>query len=128
MSMEAKGRVALGVVAGAVLWAVLWVGGTGAARAALPELLDPTRRLDHVGALVGFIAYSVVLSVAAGYVAAAVAKASAMRAVWILAVLQLLIGIAVEASYWDLMPVWYHLAFLALLIPATVYGGRLKAG
>ena len=50
----------------------------------------------------------------------------AMRAVWILAFVQLAIGIAVEASYWELMPVWYHLLFLALLIPATVYGGRLK--
>jgi len=125
--MGTKGRVALGVVAGAVLWAVLWVGGTGAARAAMPELLDPSQRLDHAGALLGFIAYSVVLSVAAGYVAAAVARASAMRAVWILAVLQLVIGIAVEVSYWNLMPVWYHLVFLALLIPATVYGGRMRA-
>lgn len=125
--MGTKGRVALGVIAGAVLWAVLWVGGTGAARAAMPELLDPAQRLDHVGALLGFIAYSVVLSVAAGYVAAAVAKVSPMRAVWILAVLQLLVGIGVEASYWNFMPVWYHLVFLALLIPATVFGGRLKA-
>jgi len=125
--MGTKGRVALGVVAGAVLWAVLWVGGTGAARTAMPELLDPSQRLDHAGALLGFIAYSVVLSVAAGYVAAAVARASAMRAVWILAVLQLVIGIAVEVSYWNLMPVWYHLVFLALLIPATVYGGRMRA-
>lgn len=125
--MGTKVRVALGVIAGALLWAALWVGGTGAARAAMPELLDPTQRLDHVGALLGFIAYSVVLSLAAGYVAAAVAQANAMRAVWILAVLQLVIGIGVEASYWDLMPVWYHLVFLALLVPATVYGGRLKA-
>ena len=126
--MGTTGRVALGVIAGAVLWAVLWVGGTGAARAALPELLDPTQRLDHAGALLGLIVYSVVLSVAAGYVAAAVAATSAMRAVWILAVLQLAIGVAVEYSYWELMPVWYHLVFLALLVPATVYGGRLKAG
>jgi hypothetical protein len=126
--MGTTGRVALGVIAGAVLWAVLWVGGTAAARAALPELLDPTQRLDHAGALLGLIVYSVVLSVAAGYVAAAVAATSAMRAVWILAVLQLAIGVAVEISYWELMPVWYHLAFLALLVPATVYGGRLKAG
>ena len=55
---EAKGRVVLGVVAGAVLWAVLWVGGMGAARAALPELLDSTRPLEHVGALFRFIGYS----------------------------------------------------------------------
>jgi len=126
--MGTTGRVVLGVIAGAVLWAVLWVGGTGAARAALPELLDPARRLDHAGALLGFIVYSVVLSVAAGYLAAAVAATRAMRAVWILAVLQLAIGVAVEISYWELMPVWYHLVFLALLVPATVYGGRLKAG
>ena len=125
--MGTTGRVLLGVLAGAVLWAVLWVGGTGAARAALPELLDPAQPLDHVGALLGFLAYSVVLSVAAGYAAATVAAASAMRAVWILAFVQLAIGIAVEVSYWELMPVWYHLVFLALLVPATVYGGRLKA-
>lgn len=125
--MGTTGRVVLGVLAGAVLWAVMWVGGTGAARAALPELLDPAQRLDHVGALLGFIAYSVVLSVIAGYAAATVATTNAMRAVWILAVLQLAIGIAVEASYWELMPVWYHLVFLTLLIPATVFGGRLKA-
>ena len=124
--MGTTGRVLLGVLAGAVLWAVLWVGGTGAARAALPELLDPTRPLDHAGALVGLLAYSVVLSIAAGYTAAKVAGMRAMRAVWILAFVQLAIGIAVEASYWELMPVWYHLLFLALLIPATVYGGRLK--
>lgn len=126
--MGSRGRVALGVLAGAALWAVLWVGGTGAARAAMPELLDPALPLEHTGALLGFIAYSVVLSLAAGYVAASVALSDAMQSVWILAILQLVIGILVEISYWDLMPVWYHLAFLALIVPATVAGGRVKVG
>jgi hypothetical protein len=44
-----------------------------------------------------------------------------------LAVLQLLLGIGFEASAWNLMPVWYHLVFLALIIPATVMGGRKRA-
>ena len=124
--MGGTGRILLGVVAGAVVWAALWVGGSQAAQAAWPGVIDPTQRLEHTGALLGYIAYSVVLSVLAGYVAAAVARASAMRAVWILAFLQLAIGIFTEVSYWDLMPVWYHLVFLALIVPATVYGGRLR--
>lgn len=126
--MGRTGRIALGVIVGAVLWAMLWVGGTKAAQAAWPELLDPTQRLDHVGALTGYILYSVVLSVLAGFVAAAISRPAPMRAAWILAVIQLAIGIFTEVSYWSLLPVWYHLVFLALIVPATVYGGRLKAG
>lgn len=124
--MGRKGRIVLGVVAGAVVWAALWVGGTRVAQAAWPDLLDPTQRLEHVAALLGYIAYSVVLSVLAGYVTAAAAGAAAMKAVWILAYLQLVIGVFTEVSYWELLPVWYHLVFLALIVPATVYGGRLR--
>ena len=129
--MGRGGRVVVGVLAGAVVWAVLWVGGTAGAQAAFPELLDPTQRLEHVGALLGFIGYSVVLSILAGYVAATMAgvadRATGMRAAWILAGLQLALGVFFEVSSWDLLPVWYHLVFLALIVPATVYGGRLRA-
>lgn len=129
--MGRTGRVVVGVLAGAVVWAVLWIGGTSGARAAFPELLDATQRLEHVGALLGFIGYSVVLSVLAGYVAAMLAggadRATGMRAVWILAGLQLALGVFFEVSSWDLLPVWYHLVFLALIVPATVYGGRLRS-
>ena len=128
--MGRSGRVIVGVLAGAVVWAVLWVGGTSGARAALPELIDPTQRLEHVGVLLGFIGYSVVLSIIAGYVAAMLAgvadRTTGMRAVWILAGLQLALGVFFEISSWDLLPVWYHLVFLALIVPATVHGGRLR--
>ena len=126
--MGSRGKVAMGVVAGAVAWSVLWIGGTTAAQSAWPDVLDPSRPIDHAGALVGYIAYSVVLSLLAGYVAAAVAGTAAMRAVWILAGLQLALGLFFEISYWDLLPVWYHVVFLALIVPATVAGGRLRAG
>ena len=36
------------------------------------------------------------------------------------------VGIAVEASVWSLLPAWYHIIFLVLLIPVTMAGGRLK--
>lgn len=121
------GRMILAVLAGAVVWAVLWNGGTLATQAVLPDIAVPGERLEHSGVLVGYVVWSVVLSVLAGWTTARVARERAMKAVWILAFIQLAIGIAVEISFWDTLPVWYHLVFLALLVPATVWGGSLGA-
>lgn len=124
--MAKTGRAILAVLAGAVVWAVMWVGGTQAAQAAFPSVLSVGQPVSSTPALLGLIVYSVALSVLAGYVTASVAARDPMPAVWALAVLQLAIGIGVEASAWGLTPVWYHLVFLALIVPATVYGGRLR--
>lgn len=125
--MAKTGRLIVAVLAGAALWAVLWIAGTRGAQAALPATVVPDEPLAHVGVLVAFIAYSAVLSAMAGYLTAAAAGARPMPAVWVLAGLQLTLGIVAEASYWSLMPVWYHLVFLALLVPATVWGGVLHS-
>ena len=124
--MKNVGRTIIAVLAGAAVWAVLWVGGTQAAAAAFPDLLAARQPVTHTGALIGLIIYSLPLSVLAGYVTAAVAVGDRMRAVWILSVLQLALGVFVETSSWSLTPVWYHLVFLALIVPATVYGGALR--
>lgn len=125
--MASRRRGILAVVAGAVLWAVLWVGGTAAAGAALG--LVAGEPVTDTATLLGYIAYSVVLSLLAGYVTAAVAGgADAMTPVWWLAGVQLLLGIFFEVSAWSMTPVWYHLVFLALLVPSIVLGGRLRAG
>jgi hypothetical protein len=124
--MAKIGRVVLAVVTGAVVWAVLWISFTQAAQRAFPATLAPNQTITHVGALLTFILVSVPLSVLAGYVSALVAGKQPMPAVWALAALQLTLGIIAEVSYWNLMPVWYHLVFLALVVPATVYGGVVR--
>ncbi|HJU66737.1 MAG TPA: hypothetical protein VJ650_00720 [Gemmatimonadaceae bacterium] len=124
--MAKTGRAIIAVVAGALVWALLWVGGTQAAQAAFPSLLSMGQPVTSTGALVGLLVYSVALSVLAGYVTASVAAQHSMPAVWALAILQLAIGIGVEASAWRLTPVWYHIVFLMLIVPATLYGGRLR--
>lgn len=121
------GRAVLGVVVAWVLWSMLWVGMSASAQAAFPDLIDPSQRLEHVGVLVGYVVWSAVISVLAGFVCARIGERSAMKAVWSLAVIQLLIGTGVQASSWSLLPVWYHVAFLGLLIPMTVLGGVLGA-
>ena len=125
--MGKTGRMILAVLAGAVVWATLWVGGTQALQSAFPSLLAMGQPVTNAGALIGLILYSVALSILAGYVTAAVASRDPMPAVKALAILQLLLGIGVEVSGWSLTPVWYHVVFLALIVPATVYGGRARA-
>ncbi len=120
------GRTILAVLAGAIVWAVLWVGGTQAAQRAFPALLAVGQPVTNVGALVGLILYSVALSVLAGYVTATVASREPLPAVRALAIVQLVLGLGFEVSAWSLTPVWYHLVFLALIVPATIYGGRLR--
>jgi len=120
-------RSVLSVVAGAVLWAALWVPFTRAMQMAFPSRVIPDQYLGHAPTLATFIAASVVFSVAAGYVTALVARSKPVRHAFALGVLQLALGIGFELSYWELLPTWYHLIFLVLLIPANVWGGMLLA-
>jgi hypothetical protein len=121
------GRAILAVIAGAAVWSVLWIGGTQALTAMMPDTLRQGEPITASGVLVGLIVYSVALSILAGWTTAAVASRNPMPAVWGLAVLQLALGIGFQASAWNLMPIWYHVIFLALLVPATVYGGHVRA-
>jgi hypothetical protein len=124
--MARIGRAVLAVVAGAAVWAALWIGGTQAAQAVFPSIFAKGQPVTHIGALLGLILYSLPLSILAGYVTAAVAARNPMPVVWALAVVQLIFGIIAETSAWNLTPVWYHVVFLALVVPATVYGGLIR--
>lgn len=120
------GRAIGAVLTAEVLWTVLWLGGATLAQKVFPDVMDPDRPLTHTGALVGFIVYSVLINALAGYVCAAVRRDSPMRTVLVFAFIQLALGIGFEVTAWAMTPVWYHLVFLALLVPTTVWGGRLR--
>jgi hypothetical protein len=120
------GRTIGAVVAGVVLWGALWNGGNfGLAAAGLFTVGEP---ITSVPTLLVLIAYSAALSVLAGYVAAMIRGGDAMGAVQALAGVNLTIGIVVEVMYWSLMPAWYHIVFLALVVPMTLQGGRMRIG
>ncbi len=120
------GRATAAVVVGALFWALLWNLGTLIARTVFPGIIDPQLPVTLTGALVAFVLYSAVLSVVAGYITATVRGGMPMRSVWALACIQLVLGVAFEAAFWHMTPLWYHLVFLALIVPATVWGGRLR--
>ncbi len=54
-----------------------------------------------------------------------IARGSSNYPSLILAFLLLVTGVAVQWSVFQLMPIWYHIVFLALLIPLVQVGARL---
>ena len=61
----------------------------------------------------------------AGFIAAVVAGEN-RRTPWALGILLLLFGAGVQAVAWSYIPIWYHIVFLALLVPLTILGGKMK--
>lgn len=117
-------RSFLGILLGFILWTVLWLGGNFVIGMVFPEAFpkDGEFQVSERNALLAMLALSVVCSLGAGCAAARRAGRGA-RAVSILAGLLLAVGAAVEVASWKVMPVWYHAAFLALLVPMTLLGG-----
>ncbi len=120
------GRSILAVLAGAVVWAVLWLGSNATLAAVFPGQLVPNQYIGHTGILMTLLALCIAFSLLAGYVTAVVARTNLVKHGLALGVLQLGLGIFFQSQYWNLMPLWYHLVFLTLLLPGNVYGAWLR--
>ena len=118
-------RAALAVIVGYLVWTALWLGGNAAFFGAADAAVGAGVPYTAAGPLAGVIALSLVCSIAAGLTAAAIARQRARAVVLVMAALLLLTGVVVQIGVWTLMPVWYHLTFLALIVPASILGGRL---
>lgn len=119
------GRATLGVIAGYVAWTVLWLAGNNLLLGAAGEAVAAGEPFTAAGPLTAIVVLSVVCSLVAGAAVAAVARVQSRGAVLVMALLLLVTGIGVQASVWHLMPVWYHLVFLALIVPVCLVGARL---
>jgi hypothetical protein len=127
----------LGIIAGFVVWSVLWVGShtlfavispnwfgkmnsdiAEAASKGLGYQVDST-------ILILILIESLIISILAGFLTALIAQENKISTI-ILGVLLLLFGILVQVSIWHYMPLWYHFLFLFFLIPMAVLGGKLR--
>ena len=94
----------------------------------MPEAFREDGGVNEAGLLVLILLVSVVLSLLAGFTTAFISSRNQMKPILTLAVIQVVIGIVVEAAYWSVIPVWYHIAFVLLLAPAIIVGGKLARG
>jgi len=113
------------VVAGYATWTVFFLGGSAVLRSVMASSHDAAGYTSETSALAIYLLLSVVASIAAGLVTALISKVKIRRDAMILAAALLATGIPVQLGAWDLLPVWYNLAFLILLVPATIWGSTL---
>ena len=119
-------RIGLAIAAGFVLWSVLWLGGGGVLRSFFSAAVGADGSVSDRQLLLLLLLLALLASVGSGYLTVLIAPITALRAALILGLLLLLVGIGVQRQYWALLPLWYHLSFLILLLPATLLGGWLR--
>ena len=110
------------VIAGYATWTIIFLGGSAGVRSVMADVHDADGMTADLSALITYLVLSVCASIAAGFVAARISKVKAVRDTRILAAALLLTGIPVQLAAWDVLPIWYNLAFLILLVPATLWG------
>jgi hypothetical protein len=115
------------VATGFILWSVLWLGlnqlllvlGVMPATTSQP-IADPKP-------LVLLLVGSVLISLLSGYVTSRISGMEWALPAGALGVLLLATGVFVQLKLWYLIPLWYHLLFLLLLMPMTILGARMRA-
>ena len=130
-------RFVLGVIAGFLAWAIVWVGSEKMFSDIWPEWygahqLAFTAAIKNGGQfsadttiLLMQIVCASVFSAMSGFLAALIAREN-KRAPLILGLLLTAFGLLKAVMSWPYVPIWYHVIFTALLIPMTILGGKLK--
>ena len=130
-------RVVLGVIAGFIAWSILWLGSDqvlmmispgwyGAHQLAFQKAMFNKTEFTPENTILGMhLLRAVIITLMCGFLAAVIARGN-RNAPLGLGILLLTFGAFVQAVAWSYLPVWYHIIFLALLIPMSILGGRLK--
>jgi hypothetical protein len=130
-------RMILGVLAGFIAWLIAWVGGEMIISAVWPAFAAHQRAFQNAlteGAdftpeatmLLTHIVLVSIVSLIAGCLASIIAGEN-KRAPLVLGFLLLTMGLLKAAMSWQLVPVWYHVVFTAMLLSMAIIGGRLTA-
>jgi hypothetical protein len=119
-------RQAIAVAAGFILWSVGWFCYNAALRKFGLVSSDQTQPIHSVMALLALLAGSCILSLLAGFTAASIARSSPVAVAMGLGLLLLAVGLFFQIQLWRLMPFWYHLLFLVLLVPICFVGAWLR--
>ena len=112
------------IVAGFVVWTVLFLGSNALLTLITPDSFNPDGSTDSAALLALVLVLSVVSSIVSGWVTARIARAQAFGSSVTLGILLLVVGIGVQMQSWEVMPLWYHLLFLVALLPAVLVGYR----
>ena len=123
-------RIVLGVIAGFLAWAIVWFGSEKILSAIWPESYGAHQRAFEEAVTKGgpftanttllliHIVLGSIISVMSGFLAALIAGEN-KRAPLVLGCLLVAFGLLKAVMSWPYVPIWYHVAFTALLVLST---------
>lgn len=114
------------IVIAFVLWGGLWVGSNTLLQRLLPGSIGEDGSVSNSAVLVWLLVLSVLISLITGYLVARMTDGNAIWHGGVLGIVLLLFGAFVQSQVWNVLPLWYHLLFLGLLIPAALAGSWLQ--
>ena len=120
-------RMILGIVVGFAVWFLIFAGIEPFVNAVAPNwtVQQGATYTGSVPILLAYLIRTIIASIIAGFTAALIAN-NKTKTPLILGIILLLIGLPIHIIGWNTLPVWYHLFWLASLVPMTVLGGKLK--
>lgn len=123
-------KITIGFVVGFIVWTGLWFGSDTLMRM-IPTFtltVDTDGNFTNIPTnyLIIKLVLSVIFSIIAGLIAATISKETT-KAPLVLGVALLIVGIFFQFGEWDILPIWYHMTFLIFLLPATLFGGKLRS-
>ena len=127
----------MGVIIGFFAWMILWFGAERILSAVWEEFgahqAAFQAAVEHGGQFVPITNFLLVHCVLASIVSFISGAFSALlarenkRAPLILGLILLTMGLLKAVMSWTLVPIWYNILFMAVLLPMTILGGKLKS-
>lgn len=116
-------RSIVSVLSAPVLYGVLCVPLLGLLYGQFPDLINEQGGTRHVPLLLAteFLQFAVLVT--CGYVVALLAPRHAEHHVVIATVVMMVIGVSVQMSFWEAVPVWHHYIFFAGILAGMYLGG-----
>ena len=115
-------RIIAAIIAGYAVWTIIWLGAGAIVQMVIPDFMPEEGPVTNMLGLVILLAMSVTCSIVGGLTCRIVSKKATLGPAFVLGALLLATGVGVQAGYWDVMPLWYHIVFLLMLFPVTVGG------
>ena len=130
-------RIALGVIAGFIAWLIVWFVSEKGLSAIWPAFGVHQKAFEEAiknggeftansTMLLTHIVIGSIVSIMVGALATLIAGKDTYAPL-IAGCLLLAMGIAKAAMSWQLVPIWYHVIFTAMLLPMAIVGGKLMA-
>ena len=117
-------RGLLGILTGFSCWAFLWRALNALLPVIFPKMFKPDGTTENFLLNLLIVLLSIDFAFLAGLICARVAKIHERRFAFVLGLLQLGVAIYMHQHYWPPPPLGFYIAFLGLILPATV-GGTL---